>query len=359
MIHEGSIDLNPEYQRDIVWPTSKQIKLIDSIYRNFYIPPVVFAVKKDSDGEDVRICVDGKQRLTSIQKFFDGQVYRDDRTKKNYWYTVSESAKTSRLEVPQYWKDKFSGKQITCVEYQDLTGQQERDIFQRVQLGMSLTAAEKLQAISSPWSEWMSQLEAQHVTINDGLLNKFEWDTKRGRDFQNIAHFVYCCDCLPEEQIPTTQKLEKWLSRVDPPGDQFKDDIDTVLRQLWLIASDPRYNKGFKAISKRLAPVEFVFIGVLLYMMRGRTLEDRATAIYHLRVAVRDDFKDIRNNSVVGKAMWSYINSLTRNPTSSLIFKDTTSKGRKKRKAQDDGDEYRPEPIKSMSSKSVKTRSRA
>lgn len=48
--------------------------LIDSIFRNFYIPPVIFAVQKDDEGEEVRICVDGKQRLTSIQKFFDGQV---------------------------------------------------------------------------------------------------------------------------------------------------------------------------------------------------------------------------------------------------------------------------------------------
>jgi uncharacterized protein with ParB-like and HNH nuclease domain len=59
--------------QDVVWPTNKQIGLIDSIFRNFYIPPIVFAVQKD-EGEDVRICVDGKQRLTSIQKFIDGQV---------------------------------------------------------------------------------------------------------------------------------------------------------------------------------------------------------------------------------------------------------------------------------------------
>ena len=50
------------------------MKLLDSIYRNFYVPPVVFVVLKDEDGEEVRKCVDGKQRLTSIQKFFDGQV---------------------------------------------------------------------------------------------------------------------------------------------------------------------------------------------------------------------------------------------------------------------------------------------
>jgi len=81
MIHEGHIDLNPSYQRgvfgftylnacnvriyycviDVVWPDSKQIGLIDSLFRNFYVPPVVFAVTKDEDGVPVRICVDGKQ----------------------------------------------------------------------------------------------------------------------------------------------------------------------------------------------------------------------------------------------------------------------------------------------------------
>lgn len=58
----------------IVWPEQKQIKLLDSIYRNFYIPPLVFAVTHDSRGELTRMCVDGKQRLTSIQKFMDGLV---------------------------------------------------------------------------------------------------------------------------------------------------------------------------------------------------------------------------------------------------------------------------------------------
>ena len=49
------------------------VHLIDSIFRNFYIPPIIFTVTKD-ESEEIRTCVDGKQRLTSIQKFFDGQV---------------------------------------------------------------------------------------------------------------------------------------------------------------------------------------------------------------------------------------------------------------------------------------------
>jgi hypothetical protein len=61
-------------RQDVVWPTGKQMEIIDSLFHNFYVPPVIFAVMQDEDGEEVRVCVDGKQRLTSIVKFLDGHV---------------------------------------------------------------------------------------------------------------------------------------------------------------------------------------------------------------------------------------------------------------------------------------------
>ena len=53
---------------DVVWPEAKQIGIIDSVFRNFYIPPVIFAVNSFEDGSETRTCIDGKQRLTSIHK---------------------------------------------------------------------------------------------------------------------------------------------------------------------------------------------------------------------------------------------------------------------------------------------------
>lgn len=138
---------------------------------------------------------------------------------------------------------------------------------------------EKMQAISSPWAtlvlhvlnwiiqaelcfRWISYLEDKHVKVEGGLSEVLEWDTKRGRDFQNIAYLVYCCDGLPDtENIPTSAKMEKWLSRVDPPSQSFKHEIEEVLREFWNIAANPELNAGLKKIGKRLAPVEFIFIG--------------------------------------------------------------------------------------------------
>jgi len=362
MIHEGVIDLNPSYQRDVVWPEAKQIGLIDSIFRNFYIPPIVFAVQQDDEGEEVRVCVDGKQRLTSIQKFFDGQIpHRDMKTKKTFWYTTSESWKGLRNEVPESFKRDFSEKQITCVEYVGLTPGYEREIFQRVQLGMTLTAAEKLQAISSPWAEWITQLEARHVAVDGGLSEVLEWDTKRGRDFQNIAHMVFCCDGLPDELLPTAQKIEKWISRADKPPEQFKADIEEVLTAFWRVASNNKYNEGFTKITQRIAPVEFIFIGVLLYHLRGQSLGDQGRAVYILRYTIRQEFKDIRNNTGVGRSLWTHINSLRSRPTAWLTPNEIlTTKGKGKRKADKDieaDDEYRPTPISSLG-KPLKTRTK-
>ena len=59
---------------EVVWTEQRQIELLDSLWRNYYVPPIVFAVYRDEEEEEVRCCVDGKQRLTSIQKFIDGQV---------------------------------------------------------------------------------------------------------------------------------------------------------------------------------------------------------------------------------------------------------------------------------------------
>jgi len=114
---------------------------------------------------------------------------------------------------------------------------------------------------------WITQLESKHVAVDGGLTAVLDWDTKRGRDFQNIAYLVCCCDGLPTvEQIPTNQKMEKWLSRIDPPLQSFKAEIEEVLRDFWKIAADPELNGGLQN-GKRLAPVEFIFIGSFSFFL--------------------------------------------------------------------------------------------
>ncbi|KAI9429259.1 hypothetical protein H4582DRAFT_2121044 [Lactarius indigo] len=347
MIHEGDVDLDPEYQRAVVWSSSKQMAIIDSLFHNYYIPPVVFAISKDPvDGAVTRLCVDGKQRLTSIQKFFDGQIaYRCPRTKKQWWYTTSTATRGSRSEIPASQKRVFAQKLITCIEYHHLSPAAEREVFQRVQLGMSLTSAEKLQAISSPWANYVTHLEKTHVTIDGGLVDMIAFDDTRGRAFQNIAQLVYCCAGLPAAQrIPSAAKLEKWLTAPDErPSAAFRDAMGDVLDRLWELARSSEHDAPFRRFRAKVSPVEFVFIGVLLYTMRhGYTAAEQSRAAFVLRRDIRKAHVDVRFNARVAADCWRLIDSIENGeidiepPMASELPSSTTpGVNRRKRKSYD------------------------
>ena len=149
------------------------------------------------------------------------------------------------------------------VEYNNLSPAAEREVFQRVQLGVSLTTAEKLQAISSPWANYITHLEKTHLTIDGGLVDQIAFDDTRGRAFLNTAQLVYCCAGLPAAQrIPSAAKLEKWLMALDErPSAAFKDAMAAVLDRLWELARSAELDAPFRKFKPKVSPVEFVFIG--------------------------------------------------------------------------------------------------
>jgi hypothetical protein len=57
MMRSPNLDLNPRYQRDVVWASDCMSKLIDSLLCNYYVPPRIFNVIEvpvDGDGAKTR-----------------------------------------------------------------------------------------------------------------------------------------------------------------------------------------------------------------------------------------------------------------------------------------------------------------
>ncbi len=68
-------DFDPPYQRKSVWTDEKQSFLIDSILRNFPIPPIFLQQKIDNATGKTRYeLIDGKQRLTALVRFIKGEI---------------------------------------------------------------------------------------------------------------------------------------------------------------------------------------------------------------------------------------------------------------------------------------------
>ena len=75
----GKYDYTAVYQREKVWSEEKKSFLIDSILKNYPIPPVFFRMKIDQDtGLTLYDVIDGKQRLTTIIDFIEGKITLPD-----------------------------------------------------------------------------------------------------------------------------------------------------------------------------------------------------------------------------------------------------------------------------------------
>lgn len=63
----------PPYQRKAVWSKKKKQSLMDSLFRRYYIPKLVVREVRLSESETVNEIIDGQQRITTVQEFFDNQ----------------------------------------------------------------------------------------------------------------------------------------------------------------------------------------------------------------------------------------------------------------------------------------------
>ncbi|KAI0822087.1 hypothetical protein BC628DRAFT_1459616 [Trametes gibbosa] len=360
-IYNGDVDLQPEYQRGKPSPSSERNPclsgLIDSIFRNFFVPPVIFVVHTSDDGAESRVCVDGKQRLTSIFRFIAGDVsvpMADTRaylfTGEKFVYQDNGIAK-GRL-LPKKYQKLFMNKQIVCMEYQDISPDNEREIFQRVQLGMALTPAERLQAISTPFTRFIRKLLDEYVV--DNLAVNIEWDTSRANDFRGLAAAVYCMSKWPTlTTMPSNTTIEKWLHSSGDLDEDVQEDICNTYELFCQLAADKKLKECFWLPNiKKVAPVEVLSISLLIHAFkRTMTLAQLSESITLLRRTIRDVEKDVRQNSRTMKQALAFLKNLDPSQLQAESGSPALSKskaGKRKRTTSDSSEDDQP-PAKAVS----------
>ncbi|KAG7439442.1 uncharacterized protein BT62DRAFT_1081595 [Guyanagaster necrorhizus] len=348
-ILSNDINLDPEYQRDVVWTQQKQTGLVDSVLRNFYIPPIIFAVNTFDDGTETKTCIDGKQRLTSIHRFMEGLIPRKNcpfvglspltkyfycfrprpvrcdnlsrlsltdypahsETGEKYWYKDNPGAPSKREKnlLPEYLCRLFANKQVVCVEYQDLTDDGERDIFQRVQLGMALTPSEKLQVINTPRAQLIREL------MNAYPLENLPYDRSRATDFRCYAVIAHVLMNYPKgKNIALGATLTKWLDLTAEVSDSFRTKMIEALERAEEIKVPEQNGKG------KVSPVEVIFIVILASIIKEK--ENLSALVKDMRADVREAFRDVRTNISVGKHMLEFVKQADKGRKGSRYLED-------------------------------------
>ena len=119
---------------------SKKQNLIDSILRGWKLPKFYF-LRATGDFEEYEV-VDGQQRLTAIFGFFDNALPLPKSAAEKFGGRYYR-------DLPDEWVDAFDDYEIEFDEIKEASEEEIKIFFQRLQDGLPLTSAEKLNSVHS------------------------------------------------------------------------------------------------------------------------------------------------------------------------------------------------------------------
>ncbi len=139
-IHNGTLNLQPDFQRGEVWSLQKQKKLIDTILRRWTIPPIHIVPSDDIDE-----VLDGQQRLVAIRDFCNGNFAIDGNIQP-YDEFIHSLDGLYYKDLDNKTKAKFLRYEIAFVTLMDYEPSEPAELFDRLNQPVKLTSSEQRNA---------------------------------------------------------------------------------------------------------------------------------------------------------------------------------------------------------------------
>ena len=124
-----ALDLDPKYQRDLVWPTGYKVFLIDTIISNLSIPKIYLESTTNEAGETEYKVADGKQRLNAIFAFINNEFPLKS-TKETKFDAKFDGNNFD--ELPQSTKKSIWEYKLTVDELKGYPDDEMKEIFVRL-----------------------------------------------------------------------------------------------------------------------------------------------------------------------------------------------------------------------------------
>lgn len=242
-IKSDEIDLQPDFQRGEVWSTAKKQRLVDSILRDWHIPPLHVIV---DSGSGQQLVLDGQQRLTAIRDFVLGKFSVDGNIEPIEPDLNSHHGKRYDSLRPDL-KRRFDQFTIRVFRITDYSPQEPGELFYRLNQPTALTAAEQRNAFFGETRKQIKflvdELEAQD--INSGF-----WGFSNARmaydDILSRAALFFEQNSL-RKKVTAGTLADRFRS-----GDAFNAKAIKMLSEIIklcgdvnrLIVAKPQFNKG-------------------------------------------------------------------------------------------------------------------
>jgi hypothetical protein len=301
-INADRYELNPEFQRDFVWPADKQSRLIESCLMRIPLPVLYVAEAKDGR----IIVVDGLQRLTTFKRYLGdefpltGLASSEDEAKPK---NALEGLRFS--ELPLNLRERIEDTNLTLYILDAKAPERAKlDIFERVNGGVPLTRQQMRNCLyNGPATRWLksaSELDT-FLKVTGGSL-----DRRSMRDREAINRF--CAFYLLGEDHYRGDMDGFLASSLEKINQQTSSEIDALTRAFDISMRANGYLFKRHAFRKSLALIDdnaarsvinislFDVCGVLFAKAAAGAITNNAT---NIRLALTHLLGDERFNNAI------------------------------------------------------------
>ena len=174
-IGQGQYVMDPDFQRDFVWDDTKQSKLIESVLMRIPLPVLYLA----EDEEGKMIVVDGLQRLSTFQRFVDGNLGLKLSERPDLYGKRFDDLTTGL-------QNRIEDCNLTLYVIDAQVPERARlDIFERVNSGVPLTRQQMRNSLYNGQATRLLRRETETDLFLKATGQSLRKDTMRDREFVN------------------------------------------------------------------------------------------------------------------------------------------------------------------------------
>ncbi|MBD5530991.1 MAG: DUF262 domain-containing protein [Lachnospiraceae bacterium] len=201
-IQSKKLLLSPEYQRNVIWDKSKQTAFIESLFMGIIIPPV-YVVEIPGENileENSYEVVDGKQRLSTIEKFIQNSFKLEEKSLEYYkdWFG-NQTFSTIQTEHSVLTNEMLSSVLDIYVITANSPEFTKYDIFSRLNKGAEKLKVNEIRKavyrsetlkIIEDYVKANVETEQYKLVFTPNDIKRYE---DYGRFYRSVAYFV-CTD---------------------------------------------------------------------------------------------------------------------------------------------------------------------
>jgi uncharacterized protein DUF262 len=265
MYKEKQLDIQPDFQREIVWSNRMQTRLVDSLVKQLPIPSLCISLDYKTQE---RFVIDGLQRIATIVKFLDAEPTNEWKLSKLDDIDDRISGK-SNLFIKSKYQELFNKVQNTVLPITVLRCDYSKKnhmhylftIFHRLNTGGSKLSNQEIRncIFNGPFNSFLK--EAVEYDNYRGLFNIDSTKVDRFSNEELILRFIAFTYAKENYRGKLARFLNDFMDKYRNAGDEsiiafntlFQKTIDVIFKKILSLKPLPKLSK---------ATTEALFVGI-------------------------------------------------------------------------------------------------